>query len=152
MVPIALTAQSAPAAKGMPAGDDPSKWDIFLGYSALIPNATITTANAHAYGYQSIDYGAIVSITRYFNRNIGLQFEGDEHILLPEQSKSTTSQPGDDFSGGEAGLAFRFPMANVYAIPAWPGWHRAGRQLLAEGCFWLCVHRRRRFGRGDAGV
>jgi hypothetical protein len=112
-VPVAVTAQAAPAAKGSPAGYDPSKWDIFLGYSALIPNATITTAPAPAYGYQSIDWGAIASITRYFNRNVGLQFEGDEHILLPEQRASTTMQPGDDFSGGEGGLALRFPHGNV---------------------------------------
>jgi hypothetical protein len=113
LAPIALTAQTVPDAKGKPVTDDPSKWDIFLGYSALIPNATITTAYAPAYGYQSIDWGAIASITRYFNKNIGIQFEGDEHILLPEQSKSTTMQPGDDFSGGEVGLAFRFPRGKV---------------------------------------
>jgi hypothetical protein len=113
LVPIALAAQAVPAAKGTPAGTDPSKWDIFLGYSALIPNATITTAAAPAYGYQAIDWGAIASITRYFNKNIGLQFEGDEHILLPEQSASTVMQPGDDFSGGSGGVVFRFPYANV---------------------------------------
>ena len=112
-VPTALTAQAVPAAKGTPAAYDPSKWDIFLGYSALIPNATIGVPSAPAYGYQSIDWGAIASITRYFNRNIGIQIEGDEHLLLPEGPVSTTMQPGDDFAGGEGGLAFRFPHGNV---------------------------------------
>ena len=113
MVPITLTAQAAPTAKGAAAGDNPSKWDIFLGYSALIPNATITSQNARAYGYDAIDYGTIASITRYFNRNVGLQFEGDVHLLLPEQRAKTTSQPGDDFDGASGGVVFRFPHGNV---------------------------------------
>ncbi len=113
LVPIALTAQAVPTAKGAPADQSLSKWDIFLGYSALIPNGTINSRNAPAYGYDAIDWGAIASITRYFNRNVGLQFEGDEHILLPEQPKKSLSQPGDDFSGGSAGVVYRFPHGNV---------------------------------------
>ncbi|MGA2220160.1 MAG: OmpA family protein [Terracidiphilus sp.] len=113
LTPIALAAQAVPAAKGSPAGTDPSKWDIFLGYSALIPNGTVNSAAAPAYGYNAIDWGAIASITRYFNKNIGLQFEGDEHLLLPEQRAKTLMQPGDDFDGGEGGLAVRFPYGNV---------------------------------------
>jgi hypothetical protein len=113
LAPIALTAQAAPTAKGAAPGDNPSKWDIFLGYSALIPNATITSRGASAYGYNAIDYGTIASITRYFNRNVGLQFEGDVHLLLPEHSVKTTSEPGDDFSGASGGVIYRFPMANV---------------------------------------
>jgi hypothetical protein len=113
LAPIALTAQAAPSAKGTPPGGSPSKWDIFLGYSALIPNATINSTYSKAYGYDAIDWGAIASITRYFNRNVGLQFEGDEHILLPEQPAKTTMQPGDDFSGASGGVVYRFPMANV---------------------------------------
>ena len=33
--------------------------------------------------------------------------------MLPEQPASTTSQPGDDFSGGEGGIAFRIPHGNI---------------------------------------
>jgi outer membrane protein OmpA-like peptidoglycan-associated protein len=90
------------------AGDSPSRWDIFLGYSALIPNAKV-----NGYGYNSIDYGTIASVTRYFNKNVGLQFEGDVHLLLPENGNVTTTQPQDDFSGGSAGLIFRFPSGNI---------------------------------------
>ena len=52
-IPLALGAQdmAKPVAKAA-AGDSPSKWDIFLGYSALIPNA-----NIRGWGYNSIDYG-----------------------------------------------------------------------------------------------
>jgi hypothetical protein len=113
LMPVALSAQvtAAPTAKTA-ASDSPSKYDIFAGYSALIPNARIS-----GFGYNSIDYGAILSITRYFNKNIGLRIEGDEHILLPE-SNITTSQPGDDFSGGYAGVVFRFPMADGRFTPS----------------------------------
>jgi hypothetical protein len=108
-----LSAQAAPAAKSAHADEQyASKWDIFAGYSALIPNARI-----NGFGYNSIDYGAILSITRFFNRNIGLRIEGDEHILLPE-SNITTSQPGDDFSGGYGGVVFRFPMADGKVTPS----------------------------------
>jgi outer membrane protein OmpA-like peptidoglycan-associated protein len=101
LVPLALGAldSAKPAAK-VPAGDSASRWDIFLGYSALIPNAKV-----NGYGYNSIDYGTIGSVTRYFNKNVGLQFEGDVHILLPENGNVTTTQPQDDFS--------RFPSGNI---------------------------------------
>ena len=113
LIPIAMAAQDAakPAVKA-PADDSASKWDIFAGYSALIPNARI-----NGFGYNSIDYGAILSITRFFNKNVGVRFEGDEHILLPE-SNITTSQPGDDFSGGYGGVVFRFPMADGKVTPS----------------------------------
>jgi hypothetical protein len=110
-IPVALAAQDAakPAVKA-PADDSASKWDIFLGYSALIPNARI-----NEYGYQSIDYGAIGSVTRYFNKNVGVQFEGDEHVLTPESNvyDQSVSQPGDDFSGASVGLVYRFPKGNI---------------------------------------
>jgi hypothetical protein len=109
LIPIAMTAQDAakPAVKA-PADDSASKWDIFLGYSALIPNAKI-----NGYGYNSIDYGTIGSVTHYFNKNVGLQFEGDVHILLPENGNVTTTQPQDDFSSGSGGVIFRFPSGNI---------------------------------------
>ena len=109
LVPLSLGAQDSakPAAKA-PAGDSPSRWDIFLGYSALIPNAKV-----NGYGYNSIDYGTIGSVTRYFNKNVGLQFEGDVHLLLPENGNVTSTQPQDDFSGGSGGVIFRFPKGNI---------------------------------------
>ena len=108
-IPLALAAQTTakPIAKA-PANDYASKWDIFLGYSALIPNA-----NINGYGYNAIDYGAIGSLTRYFNRHAGLQFEVDEHILLPEHRGTSTSEPGDDFTGGSVGGVYRFPSGNL---------------------------------------
>jgi outer membrane protein OmpA-like peptidoglycan-associated protein len=109
LVPLALSAQdSAKPATKAPAADSPSRWDIFLGYSALIPNAKV-----NGYGYNAIDYGTIASVTRYFNNHVGLQFEGDVHLLLPENGNVTSTQPQDDFSGGSGGLIFRFPKGNI---------------------------------------
>jgi hypothetical protein len=115
-IPLTLAAQAAPAANGSYLS--PPKWDIFAGYSALIPNGdTCCSPSGGVFGYNSIDYGAILSITRYFNDHVGIRFEGDEHILLPE-SNITWTQPGDDFSGGYGGLVFRIPMSNGKVIPS----------------------------------
>jgi hypothetical protein len=119
LMPAALSAQATAAAAGNTnAGVSPSKWDIFAGYSALIPNKDICCyPPGKEFGYNSIDYGSILSVTRYFNNHVGIRFEGDEHILLPE-SNITTNQPGDDFSGGYGGVVFRIPMANGKVIPS----------------------------------
>jgi hypothetical protein len=93
---LAAQDTAKPAVKA-PADDSPSKWDIFLGYSALIPNARI-----NGYSYNSIDYGTIGSVTRYFNKNVGLQFEGDVHVLLPENG-ITTNQPQAMISAADRG-------------------------------------------------
>jgi hypothetical protein len=119
LIPIALAAQvGAKPAANAPADVSPSKWDIFAGYSALIPNGDICCyPRGKVYGYNSIDYGAILSITRFFNNHVGIRIEGDEHILLPE-TNITWDQPGDDFSGGYGGVVFRIPMANGKVIPS----------------------------------
>ena len=112
-LPVALVAQTAPAATGTELS--PSKWDIFAGYSALIPNAHIHNLEIgpNGFGFNSIDYGAILSISRYFNKNVGITFVGDEHILLPENGVVTTSQPQDDFSGGSGGVIYRIPTSRI---------------------------------------
>src|ERR1035441_2710631 len=130
-IPLALAAQTtAKPVANAPAEDSASKWDIFLGYSALIPNARI-----NGYGYTSIDYGVIGSVTRYFNKNVGVQFEGDEHVLLPETGVGgqTVSQPGDDFSGASVGLVYRFPRGNVTPfVHALIGVEQAGSYYQAD--------------------
>ena len=118
LMPAGLAAQVKADSTGKAAEVSPSKWDIFAGYSALIPNATVCCyPPGQGFGYNSIDYGAILSFTRFFNNHIGLRLEGDEHVLLPE-SNITTSQPGDDFGGGYGGLVFRFPMSNGRFTPS----------------------------------
>ena len=112
-LPLALTAQETakPAASSDPSI---SKWDVFAGYSYLAPHGSATngtTAN-------SINYGSILSLARYFNKYVGVQAEIDEHI--PNENLSYPNCPScgstwgrDDFTGGSAGLIARFPSADV---------------------------------------
>jgi hypothetical protein len=116
ILPLALAAQdSAKPASTATADDSPSKWDIFAGYSYLAPHGTSDGVTA-----QSIDYGAILSVARYFNKYTGVQLEADEHILnqtaymYPSCASGCGSTYANyDFSGGGAGLIFRFPTADV---------------------------------------
>jgi len=107
-LPIALAAQVTAAGSGTPQDSDASRWDIFLGYSYLKPKGTL-----NGYTFNSINYSAMESVTRYFNRHVGLTLEGDEHILTPEDGYNTFSQPNNDFSGGSAGVIYRWPSHNL---------------------------------------
>jgi hypothetical protein len=114
-LPLVVAAQDS-AKPSTTAGGDPtiSKWDVFAGYSYLAPHGT--TSNGIT--AESIDYGAIFSVARYFNKYVGVQIEADEHI--PNQNLSFPTCPScgstwsdDDFSGGSAGLIFRFPSPDL---------------------------------------
>jgi hypothetical protein len=112
LIPIGAGAQvtSTSTAKTS-ASDSPSRWDIFVGYSYLAPKGTVGYVN-----YQSIDYGAIMSISRYFNKYVGLQIEGDEHSesqAYPPGSDNSSTNSNDDLSGGSGGLILRYPTGNV---------------------------------------
>jgi hypothetical protein len=114
-VPVAISAQdSAKPATMAPAEDSPSRYDIFAGYSYLAPHGT--TSNGIT--AQSINYGAILSVARYFNKYTGVELEAAEHI--PNQNAYCPGGPNcgstwanDDFSYGGGGLIFRFPTADV---------------------------------------
>ncbi|MGD0858464.1 MAG: OmpA family protein [Terracidiphilus sp.] len=108
-VSITLLAQDSAKPAKAPANDSASKWDIFLGYSYLAPKGTV---NGYAYG--AVNYATIASVARFFNKNVGVQFEGDTHVLLPESGgPASASQPNNDFSGGSGGLIARFPNGNM---------------------------------------
>ena len=99
-MPAVLLAQVAPAAKG-PAQND-SRWDIFGGYSYLyLPPST--QVNGHP--YQSNDFGLIGSVTRYFNKNIGLEWNMDTH--------PRTEEHNDGMWGGQTGLIYSAPMGSI---------------------------------------
>ena len=117
VLPLAMAAQdSAKPATTASSEDSPSKWDIFAGYSYLAPHGTVGANDALT--AQSVNYGAILSVARYFNKYMGLQLEADEHINNENQYYPTCPNCGstwsnDDFSGGGGGLIFRFPTADV---------------------------------------
>jgi hypothetical protein len=138
-LPLALAAQdSAKPASMATADDSPSKWDIFAGYSYLAPHGTSDGLTA-----QSIDYGAILSVARYFNKYVGVQLEADEHILnqTPYMYPSCGTGCGStyanyDFSGGGGGLIFRFPTADMTPfVHALVGTEYAGSILTGNDAF-----------------
>ncbi len=109
--PLAMTAQGS----GKPASpqDSGSKWDIFAGYSYLAPHGTVyDTTGTNATVLNSINYGSIASVARYFNKYVGVQLEADEHIHQQGQTLAA-SGGNDDFSGGGGGLIFRHPSADI---------------------------------------
>ena len=86
-----------------------SRIDLFAGYSYLAPHGNITVPGGASIGvtgpvkYSSVDYGAIGSVNYFFNRYVGAQVEIDAH---PDGNN-------DGAYGGDAGLVFRYPMADI---------------------------------------
>jgi hypothetical protein len=114
LMPVALGAQVTATSTGkVSAADSPSKWDIFLGYSYLAPKGTVTSPGGSPYSYDSINYGAIFSVARYFNKNVGLQIEGDIHSVSESPTGSGSAHSNGDFSGGSAGIIVRFPTNDI---------------------------------------
>jgi hypothetical protein len=128
-MPLALVAQDAPKPAATTSPDDnPSKWDIFAGYSYLAPHGTV---NGNT--FNAVNYATIVSLSRYFNKYVGVQAEGDVHLLTPENGNVTSTQPQNDFSGGSGGLIFRFPTADITPfVHALVGGERVGGYAYPE--------------------
>jgi hypothetical protein len=119
LIPITLAAQVTAAATGRAPWDNAgSKWDIFMGYSYLAPSGQIPGIQSGTPGstYGQINFGAISSGARYFNKNLGVQIEADEHIEsedYPIGDNNASFNSNDDFAGGSAGLIYRFPKARI---------------------------------------
>ena len=114
LLPVALAAQAKPAVTPSLADESLSRWDIFLGYSYLAPDGTITGTTPSEFGrtYGQINLGEIVSVSRYFNRYVGLQAEGDLHQEaenFPLTANNGSFDSNDDFAGASGGVIFRFP-------------------------------------------
>lgn len=114
---VAAQSSSTPATSSDKTyADSPSRWDIFAGYSYLAPKATVETPMGNGvtipFAYRSVDWGAILSVARYFNKYVGIEAIGDEHIVN-EGPGSGSTYSNADFSGGSAGVIFRFPTGNM---------------------------------------
>jgi hypothetical protein len=106
----------------------PSKWDIFAGYSYLSPNSSVNDTK-----FNSVDYGAIFSVARYFNKYFGAQIEGDIHPNNPESKSSTTGNEDADFSGGSGGIIVRYPASDITPfVHALVGGEHAGSYTYPE--------------------
>jgi hypothetical protein len=116
-MPIALAAQSSPAAKGASEGS-PSRWDFFAGYSYLAPHGTVVTpvvGGTKTASYDAVNVGGIISGAYYFNRNVGVQAEFAEHEYGNSVAGSNIGTEGNDdgFITGAGGIIFRFPTGNI---------------------------------------
>ncbi len=64
LLPVALSAQVATSSKAAQ-GDNPSRWDIFMGYSYLAPHGTVTTSPATGTpitaNYDAVNVGGLAS-------------------------------------------------------------------------------------------
>jgi outer membrane protein OmpA-like peptidoglycan-associated protein len=111
MASIVLAAQDAPKpdvktyVNSTASDNAASKWDIFVGFSYLSPN--VASDGFANFDLNGIRYGAIGSVSRYFNKYAGVQFEGDYHNDNNEDHPTST-----DFSGGSGGLILRYPTAH----------------------------------------
>src|SRR5665647_2564813 len=66
---VTLGAQTAPSTTA-PVGINPSRVDVFLGYSYFGTHSELKPAGIR---YSSIDYGAIGSVAYYFNKYAGAE-------------------------------------------------------------------------------
>ena len=93
-----LSAQTAPSAPA-PAGPNPSRFDLFAGYSYFGAHGAVKPANIN---YSSVDEGAAGSGAYWFNKYVGAE------ILI-------TAHPDGQNDGiytGSVGPIFRAPMQN----------------------------------------
>jgi hypothetical protein len=109
---VSLLAQDSTSTAPKPAApaDSPaSRIDIFLGYSYLAPHGSVTIPSGANIGvggpvsYSSINYGAIGSVSYFFNRYVGGQVEYANH---PDGNN-------DGASTGQLGMIFRYPTAEI---------------------------------------
>jgi hypothetical protein len=114
-----VAAQAAPSGSG--AGTNPSKWDIFMGYSYLSPHGTVNTIQPDAEhtpvsaSYDAVNMGGIFSVAYYFNRYLGIQGETSFHEWGIQCCNSNvgTKQNDDGFFTLGGGVILRYPMDKV---------------------------------------
>jgi hypothetical protein len=132
LLPVALVGQDNSKPAKAPAQDSPSKWDIFVGYSYLAPHGTVTKPGGVPEQFNSIDWGGIGSIARYFNNYVGVEGIGDIH-RVSEQPGIGSGHANDDFSGGSLGIIFRAPTADITPFAHFlVGAERAGSYYEAD--------------------
>ena len=98
LVVASLSAQTAPSTAA-PSGPNPSRVDIFLGYSYFGAHGQVKPAGI---AYSSVDRGAAASGAYYFNKYVGGEVVG---FFNPDGQN-------DGLNGGYAGPIFRAPMQN----------------------------------------
>ena len=93
-----LSAQTAPSTTA-PMGPNPSRVDVFLGYSYFGAHGVVKPAGI---AYSSVNLGAIGEVAYYFNKYVGAEANFVSH----------NDGNNDGLSTASAGLILRAPMQN----------------------------------------
>ena len=109
LLPAGMTAQG-------PNGQ-PSRWDIFAGYSYLSPHGTVNVPNADgtfsSYSYDAVNLGGLFSGAYYLNKFVGVQGEYAEHewgVSSGYPNNIGTHGNDDGFQTFALGPIVRFPQ------------------------------------------
>jgi hypothetical protein len=102
-------------------GHNPSKWDIFAGYSYLAPKGNVTTPSSNGSstitaGYKAINVGGLFSGAYFFNNHVGAQVEYGFHewgISSGNGNPVGTRGNNDGFQTVAGGLIGRFQSDNI---------------------------------------
>lgn len=119
MLPAAMFSQAAPAARGASSNDNPSRSDIFLGYSYLAPKGTVQVPQPNGttapFNYDAVNVGGLFSGAYYFNRFVGIQAEYAVHEWGSSENFTNIGSKGNDdgFQTISGGLIMRFPDGNI---------------------------------------
>jgi len=120
LLPAAMSAQVAKSTAKAAPGDNPSRWDIFMGYSYLAPRGTVTTSPATGTpvtaNYNAVNVGGLFSGAYFFNRYFGAQGEYGIHEWGTQSSNGSnigTHGNDDGFMTIAGGLIARYPAGNI---------------------------------------
>ena len=96
-----------------PQGESAPKWDIFVGYAYMLPEGTFypiqQDGSILAISYKSEKVGLVESLTYYFHKNLGLQFDSGQHDLFVNTGFGSSGSSNSGMWTTQAGLAYRFP-------------------------------------------
>ena len=133
LMPVALAAQAAPAARGVTNNDSPSRWDIFVGYSYLAPKGTVQVLQSNGstapFSYDAVNVGGLASGTYYFNQFVGFQAEYGVHEWGGQAQPARTSAPkGTTMASRLVGRRpdSALPRRQHYSVRARVGWGGIG--------------------------
>ena len=117
LTPVALSAQAGAKSSS---GPNPSKWDIFAGYSYLAPKGNVTTplpnGGTVTAGYKAINVGGLFSGAYFFNNHVGAQVEYGFHewgVSSGNGNPIGTHGNNDGFQTVAGGLIGRFQSDNI---------------------------------------
>ncbi len=119
-MPLVLSAQAAPAAKGTPPQPPAPKWDIFVGYSFFAPYDTVHVLQINGevlpFNFNPEKKGLTESLSYFYSRHWGIQIESGQHDLFTDTGSSTSGDSNSGIWTLEPGLVYRRPHKHITPI------------------------------------